>query len=376
MSRILIFVSALSFCALSNLTAHSIAVPIAADDATQPAYLNGWQDGDNGGTGFGRWVFAFSGNNNGLFHDPQFIDRDPLAGNSIGAPSFGLTTGNRASFGDTSEARRNFLAPIRVAQTFSVDVDGSALDLAAPAFTNGNTLQLFGADGQERFGLFTNNQYHGNNWTATGNVNTGIPAGSSFHIDFTLLTANTYNLTILPIGGGVPLFRQLSAALDGAAGSSINSLRVSAYGTGSSENGIKEMFFDNLMITRPGLDGDYNNDGSVDAADYVVWRNTSGQSGVGLAADGNRNNRIDAGDYDVWRANFNPTPHTSVGSDITAVPEPETFLLMTLAIAGVSTRQRWRPWRPISVSRPAKHRLHPVGPSASSLHFQFCLVVS
>jgi hypothetical protein len=32
--------------------------------------------------------------------------------------------------------------------------------------------------------------------------------------------------------------------------------------------------------------GHYNQSGTVNAADYVVWRKTSGQAGAGLAADG------------------------------------------------------------------------------------------
>ena len=50
------------------------------------------------------------------------------------------------------------------------------------------------------------------------------------------------------------------------------------------------------------LPGDYNDDGAVDAADYVLWRNSLGQVGANLPADGNLDNRIDAGDYAFWRA--------------------------------------------------------------------------
>jgi hypothetical protein len=50
--------------------------------------------------------------------------------------------------------------------------------------------------------------------------------------------------------------------------------------------------------------GDYNYDGTIDAADYIVWRKTLGQLGDNLSADGNGNDQIDAGDYNVWRANF------------------------------------------------------------------------
>ena len=45
------------------------------------------------------------------------------------------------------------------------------------------------------------------------------------------------------------------------------------------------------------LAGDYNRSGTVDAADYAVWRRTLGQSGTELAADGNGNGFIDDADY-------------------------------------------------------------------------------
>jgi hypothetical protein len=76
-----------------------------------------------------------------------------------------------------------------------------------------------------------------------------------------------------------------------------------------------------IDISAPTLPGDYNENGAVDAADYIVWRNTVGETGAGLAADGNGNNEIDAGDYDVWRLHFGNT----AGNDAPVpVPEPST----------------------------------------------------
>ena len=54
------------------------------------------------------------------------------------------------------------------------------------------------------------------------------------------------------------------------------------------------------------LAGDYNLDGTVNAADYTVWRDTLGST-TSLAADGNGNNAIDTGDYGVWKQNFGRT---------------------------------------------------------------------
>ena len=41
--------------------------------------------------------------------------------------------------------------------------------------------------------------------------------------------------------------------------------------------------------------GDFDSNGVVDAADYVVWRKTVGQFGTGLAADANRDNSVTIG---------------------------------------------------------------------------------
>ena len=54
------------------------------------------------------------------------------------------------------------------------------------------------------------------------------------------------------------------------------------------------------------LDGDYNNDGEVNAADYVVWRNGLGSSD-NLAADGDGSGMVDEPDYGVWRSHFGQT---------------------------------------------------------------------
>jgi hypothetical protein len=64
--------------------------------------------------------------------------------------------------------------------------------------------------------------------------------------------------------------------------------------------------------TSPGLPGDYNQDGKVDAADYVVWRKNPGAFGG------------DPGGYNTWRTNFDRTAGSGSGS-AAAVPEPVTL---------------------------------------------------
>jgi hypothetical protein len=75
------------------------------------------------------------------------------------------------------------------------------------------------------------------------------------------------------------------------------------------------------------LTGDYNGNGTVDASDYVVWRNTLGEVGIPpfSGADGDGDGTISQNDYIVWRANFGKTlPAPGTGSVITAATTAST----------------------------------------------------
>src|SRR5215213_904034 len=90
-------VLAIVFLAFGSVSNVAFAITVASDNASNPAYSDGWQAGDNGGTGFGAWTFGFSGTTSQLLHPPQFIANAPLAGNSLGAPAFALTTSDQRS---------------------------------------------------------------------------------------------------------------------------------------------------------------------------------------------------------------------------------------------------------------------------------------
>jgi arylsulfatase A-like enzyme len=58
----------------------------------------------------------------------------------------------------------------------------------------------------------------------------------------------------------------------------------------------------------PFLPGDFNVDGTVDAADYVLWRFEVRQTSVAQrAADSNGDGIVDDSDYQIWRRNFGRT---------------------------------------------------------------------
>jgi autotransporter-associated beta strand protein len=78
-----------------------------------------------------------------------------------------------------------------------------------------------------------------------------------------------------------------------------------------------------------GLDGDFNNDGTVDAADYVIWRKTDGGNPAG---------------YNLWRMNFGRTAGSGSGASLSAgaVPEPAAIALVVLGLAAAGFVRRKR----------------------------------
>lgn len=94
-----------------------------------------------------------------------------------------------------------------------------------------------------------------------------------------------------------------------------------------------------LITSASELPGDFNNDGTVDAADYVVWRKSLGSTTL-LAADGDGNRQVGYEDYEMWRSHFGESVGGAGEVAFAAVPEPGTGLLLTLAIARLAVLRR------------------------------------
>src|SRR4051794_2587620 len=77
-----------------------------------------------------------------------------------------------------------------------------------------------------------------------------------------------------------------------------------------------------------GLPGDFDNNGVVDAADYVVWRKTAGSTT----------------DYNTWRAHFGQTlgGGSNGGLSQAAVPEPASLIFAVIALTASTTARRRR----------------------------------
>ena len=63
------------------------------------------------------------------------------------------------------------------------------------------------------------------------------------------------------------------------------------------------------------LPGDYNANGTVDAADYTMWRDTLGST-TDLRADGNGDGVVNTLDYTLWKDNFGQTRRHRVPAEV------------------------------------------------------------
>lgn len=114
---------------------------------------------------------------------------------------------------------------------------------------------------------------------------------------------------------------------------------VAGPGTLLVDNLLIEVFKDAASVTpinnpdpalseMTGLQGDFNGDNSVNAADYTVWRNGLGST-------------YTPADYDLWKSHFGEhSPGAGGISGLSAVPEPATLLLAVLTLLGSLTLQR------------------------------------
>jgi probable HAF family extracellular repeat protein len=108
-------------------------------------------------------------------------------------------------------------------------------------------------------------------------------------------------------------------SLDFASAISADGRVIVGYGT--NPDGNTEAWIARLA-PQPTLPGDFNHDGAVDAADYVVWRKTDGtQTG-----------------YNTWRAHFGEISGSGSAAPppTSAIPEPTSALLfLSFAVIGV-----------------------------------------
>ena len=160
-----------------------------------------------------------------------------------------------------------------------------------------------------------------------------LGAGSSVYL--TDLSAALGNNTSLSVADGALWAR----AADDFSGNSVEALplysdTVVDYVGG--EVGSPGYF---AVVENVPLAGDFNGDGEVDIADYVVWRNNLGSTDESVINNaGVVDGVVDASDYYEWKSNFGATAALeSLGA--TAVPEPTSVALVLLGVGLLGMRR-------------------------------------
>jgi hypothetical protein len=176
----------------------------AFDVATNPAYADGWQAGDNGGTGFGAWSF------NGTDPTPAGTYQAMSSSSPIGTSWTLSTHANNTGLANAGRAITGGLLP---GETFSTTIDNPTayhffrgFDIS---FTSGPDNNAGGNNTAAlRASVFN---YFSTTWginDAGGNSSSGINqatvAVAGMRLDLTLTSATTYSLTMTPLNGATP----------------------------------------------------------------------------------------------------------------------------------------------------------------------------
>jgi hypothetical protein len=358
-------------------SASSYAVQLAYDTADDPAYADGWQESDNGGFGFTPWNFDAGYWWEGTLYSyaqPGFheIDNGTRAGTQFSNPFNAIgrawTVGTTPDSDGAPRYGRGFPA-LQPGQTISVVVDNptdrkyyNGYFVRFNGGTDGMDGNLCGGGDHEphsctpgatapenkltwwRFEDFNNGVWKlGDN---AGDITTSLfdtnTAEAGMRLDLTLTGADAYELTVTPLAN--PASAYVHTGTLRAPGVPLDWFEITFFNTPSDTTTPPEFSTDfyirSIEITGaapPGVPGDYNDNGAVDAADYVIWRKLMGQS-VQLKNEvaGTTPGSVTVEDYAAWRTNFgNPAGGASVQSIAgAAVPEPGGLVGLFGAIAG------------------------------------------
>ncbi|HMP77486.1 MAG TPA: carbohydrate-binding protein [Kiritimatiellia bacterium] len=279
----------------------------AADSGSSAAYADGWQAGDNGGSGFGAWVFTNSSTDAG--QNGQFMANGAAV--NIGTPAWGLYANN----GNLADVRRALPGPLAVGQTLAVKMDNGYLDTGA-----GTGVAVFNANNEVLWQFFFNG----------GDQNYSISGGSTdigwtdggLDVELTMTGPTSWVSRITPLGGStrtnsghfaaqLNMTATVFRAWNYNAGSGsdfdffVNDLRVFTVGAGGGAS-----TGDTVTITREAGIADTDGDGIPDSWELLHFGSVTGATaGADADSDG-------ASNWEEYIADTVPTNSASVWSNL------------------------------------------------------------
>ena len=217
------------------------ALLIASDNASQSAYNDGWQNGDNGGSGLVAWTSI--GNQSGSGFGGGFLSTNN--GNvNIGTGGNNAAWGIFGNSGGVGQASRPFASgsTLQVGWDFSLDMDnqginaGGTVGFGLQNSSGQNLAEFFFVGGESSYKV---NRAGGATATGVGFTSLGL------HLTFRLTGANAFSMTIdqLSDGLGTNVTTATGNLISQSGGQSVTRLRL------FNANGGPDVFFNNILIS-------------------------------------------------------------------------------------------------------------------------------
>ncbi|MCB0269171.1 MAG: hypothetical protein KDH95_13490, partial [Calditrichaeota bacterium] len=223
----------------------------AADDANDATYNDGWQSGDNGGSGFGAWTLSPNPNND---FAGFFIGSSKVNGNGDSNNDNDINTGVNfdeawalyAKPFNNSEAYRSLNSPLSVGQRFSIDMDNGFIESGAEVgfelrnTTSESLLRFYFKGGESVYKI---EELSGTVSTSQGFTNEGL------RIEIILTSTSNYRLVL------TDLFDSSEEVINGSLKSTVSSQSFSIlrlFNLGSAPNQLNtdqhNLFFNSLSV--------------------------------------------------------------------------------------------------------------------------------
>jgi hypothetical protein len=346
--------------------AFSYAVQLAYDSADDPVYSDGWQEGDDGGAGFTGWNFdsgywwqgtLYSYSHPGFLAVDDGLQSGTHSSNPHNQIGRSLVIGSHPDGDGAPRIGRGLDSPLGIGETLSVVVDNPT----RRRFYGGYFIQFNGGTGglngnvcggndqqphactpgapvpADQLNMWRFEYFDYGQWQIADDSNTYIPlfdtdtAAAGTRLDLTLTSASDYELMITPLGN--PSQTHTHNGILRHPGESIDWFQITFFNpvtdtTPTLAEAGTDFYIRSMEVTSaapPGVPGDYNDNGAVDAADYVLARKHLGtvfqlENEVPGMSDGS----VTQADLDAWHAQFGSSG--VAGGLAAAAPEPATFV--------------------------------------------------
>jgi autotransporter-associated beta strand protein len=154
-------------------------------------------------------------------------------------------------------------------------------------------------------------------------------------LDISAATLNLQNLGTAALSGGPYVLATFDSLVNAPQFLSV---------TGTIPSGYELDYLEHqIVLVQTSIAGDFDGDGDVDGADFIVWQTNYPTTSGATAGDADNDDDVDGADFAAWQNAF----PTSPGPGVSQVPEPVGIVLMAIAITVTPPlfRSRRRPGR-------------------------------